>query len=56
MIGGKELMILQDFSTRDKNDRLVLDLSIATPNVIKLAKKLHWPPFDNVDGKTYICY
>ena len=41
MIGGKELMILQDFSTRDKNGRLVLDFSIATQNVIKLAKEMY---------------
>lgn len=56
MIGGKELMILKAFSKETKNGGVVLDFSIATPNVIKLAKKLHWPPFDNVDGKTYICY
>ena len=52
MIGGKELMILQDFSKRDKNGRLVLDFSIATPNIIKLAKDLHWAPYDKIDGGT----
>lgn len=51
MIGGMELMILKAFSKETKNGGVVLDFSIATPNVIKLAKELYWPPYDKVDGK-----
>lgn len=51
MIGGMDLMILKAFSKETNNGGVVLDFSIATPNVIKLAKELYWPPYNKVDGK-----
>lgn len=51
MIGGVELMMLKTFSKETKNGGVVLDFSIATPNIVKLAKELCWPPYDKVDGK-----
>lgn len=52
MIPEKELNILIKYSIRNKN----LDLELkkdAPQEVIEIAKKFYWKPFDVVDGVKY---
>lgn len=53
MIPEKELYLLMAFSKRDENGDMVLDLNMATDEIIKIAKEYYWAPFNVVNGDLY---
>lgn len=53
MIPEKEYYLLMACSKRDEDGDLVLDLDLATDEIIKIAKEYYWAPFNVANGDLY---
>lgn len=53
MIPERELNILIAFSKENSKGDMELDTKIAPQEVVDIAKKFYWKPFNKKDGETY---
>ena len=54
MIPEFELEQLMAYSIRNKNGNMELDLEVAPQEIVELAKKFYWTPFDVIKDENGI--